>query len=94
MHLTFVDCGMSPRNGGAPVLFLACCASKIYFYPHAYNHDKNFRMERLVLAFSNFYNYLIFSIVNMSMSNCHCIAGGAQQNDPSMTASKKGRPWH
>jgi hypothetical protein len=49
--LTFVNCGMSPRNRGAPVLFLACCAGKIYFYPHTYNPDKNFSTERLVLAF-------------------------------------------
>jgi hypothetical protein len=67
--LTFVDCGMSPRDGGAPVLFSACCAGKVYFYPHAYDPDENFSMERSVLAFSNFYNCPIFSMVNILLSN-------------------------
>ena len=29
----FVDRGMSPCDGGAPVHFSACCAGKVYFIP-------------------------------------------------------------
>jgi hypothetical protein len=60
--LTFVDCGSSPRDGGSPVLFSACCGGKVYFYPHALK--QNFSLEHSVLAFTNFYDCPIFSLVN------------------------------
>ncbi|KAL3793194.1 hypothetical protein ACHAW5_009496 [Stephanodiscus triporus] len=67
--LAFVDCGSSPRDGSAPVLFSACCAGKVYFYPHAFDPDENFSMERSVLAFSNYYDCPIFSMASTSMES-------------------------
>jgi len=46
------------------VFFSACCAGKVHFYPHAYDPDGN-----SVLAFSNFYNCPILSMVNILPSN-------------------------
>jgi hypothetical protein len=64
--LTFVNCGSSPHD--VPVLFSACCAGKVYFYPHALN--QNFSLEQSVLAFSNFYSCPIFSMVNIVHRFC------------------------
>jgi hypothetical protein len=65
--LTFVDCGSSPHDGVVPVLFSACCAGKVYLYPHALK--QNFSLEHSVLAFSNFYDCPIFSMVNINRSS-------------------------
>mmetsp|Transcript_33895 Transcript_33895/g.72276 ORF Transcript_33895/g.72276 Transcript_33895/m.72276 type:complete len:263 (+) Transcript_33895:1-789(+) len=57
--MSFVDCG-----AGRPVLFSACCAGRVYFYPDALDPDRNFSMEESVLAFSNFYDCPIFSLAS------------------------------
>eukprot|EP00581_Thalassiosira_minuscula_P015198 CAMPEP_0183714366 /NCGR_PEP_ID=MMETSP0737-20130205/8898_1 /TAXON_ID=385413 /ORGANISM="Thalassiosira miniscula, Strain CCMP1093" /LENGTH=926 /DNA_ID=CAMNT_0025943275 /DNA_START=152 /DNA_END=2932 /DNA_ORIENTATION=+ len=61
--LTYVNCGSSPEEE-LPVLFSACCAGKVYFYPNALNPAQNFSMEQSVLAFSNFYDCPIFSMAS------------------------------
>ena len=60
--MTFVNCGNSPHEN-VPVLFSACCAGKVYFYPHALDTDRNYSLKQSVLAFSNFYECPIFSMV-------------------------------
>ncbi|KAL7533642.1 LOW QUALITY PROTEIN: hypothetical protein ACHAXR_005360, partial [Thalassiosira sp. AJA248-18] len=61
--LTFVDCSSSP-GCDVPVLFSACCAGKVYYYPNALNAAKKFSLEQSVLAFSNFYDCPIFSMAS------------------------------
>lgn len=61
--LTFVNCGSAPGDD-MPVLFSACCAGKVYFYPDALSSAQGFSMDRSVLAFANFYNCPIFSMAS------------------------------
>lgn len=66
--LTFVDCNSSPDGGAPPVLFSACCAGKVYFYPHAFDRDKKYSLEQSILAFTNFHNCPIFSLASSTMT--------------------------
>jgi len=65
--LTFVDCNSSPDGGAPPVLFSACCAGKVYFYPHAFDPDKNYSLEQSILAITNFHNCPIFTIASTTI---------------------------
>ncbi len=60
--MTFVNCGNSPHEN-VPVLFSACCAGKVCFYPHALDAARNYSLKQSVLAFSNAYECPIFSMV-------------------------------
>ncbi|KAL7433400.1 hypothetical protein ACHAXH_005940, partial [Discostella pseudostelligera] len=64
--MTFVNCGKYPHEN-VPVLFSACCAGKVYFYPDALNADRNYSLEQSVLAFSNFYDCPIFSMASTTI---------------------------
>ena len=64
--LTFVNCSTTPDED-IPVLFSACCAGKVYFYPNAINPDQNFSMDEAVLAFTNMYDCPIFSLASTVM---------------------------
>lgn len=65
--MTFVNCGQYPHEN-VPVLFSACCAGKVYFYPHALDADHNYSLKHSVLAFSNFYECPIFSMVRIYLT--------------------------
>jgi hypothetical protein len=60
--MAFVNCGNSPHEN-VPVLFSACCAGKVYFYPNALDADHHYSLKQSVLAFSNIRNCPIFSMV-------------------------------
>lgn len=60
--MAFVNCGKSPHEH-VPVLFSSCCTGKVYFYPHALDSNRNYSLKHSVLAFTNFYDCPIFSMV-------------------------------
>ncbi len=60
--MTFVNCGNSPLEN-VPVLFSACCAGKVYFYPNALDANRHYSLKQSVLAFSNIQDCPIFSMV-------------------------------
>ncbi|KAL7545746.1 hypothetical protein ACHAWF_009099 [Thalassiosira exigua] len=60
--LTVVDCGS--RGDAQPVLFSACCAGKVRFYPHSFEPSCGSTLDVSVPAFSNYYDCPIFSMAS------------------------------